>query len=190
MQNNIEVQFKTLLTLEEYEKLIDKFKGNRTDLQTNHYFDTKRFSLKAYDTSLRVRDRDTLELTLKRKKGYSIQEITLPIDNEVLEEMRQTGEIPEGQIRDELTPLIGQQKVFNFLSLSTLRMYLPYRNGALFIDKSTYLDTIDYELEYLGKNYNEAKKEFIQMINELGIKYKKADKKIKRAFKAYRRLGS
>jgi uncharacterized protein YjbK len=188
MQTGPNVQFKTLLTQEEYEKLIEKFKGNRTDFQTNHYFDTKRFSLKALDSSLRVRDRDTLELTLKRKKSYTLQEITIPIDNETFEEIRKTGTLPEGEIRNELIPLIGDQKLFNFLSLSTLRMYLPYKNGVLFIDKSEYLGITDYELEYSGKNYNEAKREFIQIINELGIKYKKADQKIKRAFKAYKRL--
>lgn len=188
MQTGPNVQFKTLLTQDEYERLIEKFKGNRTDFQTNHYFDTKRFSLKALDSSLRVRDRDTLELTLKRKKSYTLQEITTPIDNNIFEEIRNTGTIPEGEIRNELIPLVGDQRLFNFLSLSTLRMYLPYKNGVLFIDKSEYLGITDYELEYSGKNYNEAKREFIQIISELGIKYKKADKKIKRAFKAYKRL--
>lgn len=188
MQTGPDVQFKTLLTKEEYDKLIERFKGNRTDFQTNHYFDTKRFSLKALDSSLRVRERDTLELTLKRKKGYKLVEITIPIDNQVFQEMRETGTIPEGEIKEELFPLIGDQRLYNFLSLSTLRMYLPYKNGVLFIDKSEYLGETDYELEYSAKNYNEAKKEFIQIIGELEIQYKKADKKIIRAFKAYKRL--
>ena len=68
MQKSTEVEFKSLLTREEYERLMDQFKGNRTDLQTNHYFDTSRFSLKALDASLRVRERDSFELTLKKKK--------------------------------------------------------------------------------------------------------------------------
>ena len=41
------VEFRTLLSEEEYNRLMERFKGNRMDLQTNHYFDTKRFSLKA-----------------------------------------------------------------------------------------------------------------------------------------------
>lgn len=188
MQAGPEVQFKTLLTKEEYDRLTEIFKGNRTDFQTNHYFDTKRFSLKALDSSLRVRERDSLELTLKRKKGYKILEITVPIDQETFQGMKETGTLPEGEIKEEVLPLIGDQKLVNFLSLSTLRMYLPYKNGVLFIDKSDYLGVTDYELEYSGKNYNEAKKEFIQLIGELDIKYKKADKKIKRAFKAYKML--
>lgn len=69
MHTNTEVEFKTLLSKEEYERLMELFKGNRTDFQTNHYFDTPRFSLKALDASLRVREREDLELTLKRKKA-------------------------------------------------------------------------------------------------------------------------
>jgi uncharacterized protein YjbK len=103
-------------------------------------------------------------------------------------EMRETGIVPDGDIKNELLPLIGDQKITNFLSLSTFRMYFPYKNGALFIDKSDYLGVIDYELEYVGKNYNESRKDFIKIISELEIQYKKADKKIKRAFNAYKRL--
>ena len=58
MQKHLEFEFKSLLSQEEYERLIIKFKGNRLDLQTNHYFDTPRFSLKALSCSLRVRERD------------------------------------------------------------------------------------------------------------------------------------
>lgn len=188
MQAGPDVQFKTLLSKEEYDILIEKFKGNRTDFQTNHYFDTKRFSLKALDSSLRVRERETLEITLKRKKGYKLLELTQPVDRETFQKLRETGVLPDGEIKNELLPLIGDQKLVNFLSLSTLRMYLPYKNGVLFIDKSEYLGVTDYELEYSARNYHEAKKEFIQIIGEFGIKYKKADKKIRRAFKAYKRL--
>jgi uncharacterized protein YjbK len=188
MQAGPDVQFKTLLSKEEYDILIEKFKGNRTDFQTNHYFDTKRFSLKALDSSLRVRERETLEITLKRKKGYKLLELTQPVDRETFQVFRETGVLPDGEIKNELLPLIGDQKLVNFLSLSTLRMYLPYKNGVLFIDKSEYLGVTDYELEYSARNYHEAKKEFIQIIGEFGIKYKKADKKIRRAFKAYKRL--
>ena len=75
------VEFRTLLTEEEYNRLMEKFKGNRMDMQTNHYFDTKRFSLKALDAS-RVRSATTLPLFLKKKKGYNLQEFQLPITKE------------------------------------------------------------------------------------------------------------
>lgn len=188
MENINEVQFKTLLTLEEYNRLIEKFKGSRSDNQTNHYFDTSRFSLKALGASLRVRERDNFEITLKRKKGYNLQEITLPISEEIFLEVKNTGVLPDNEIKTELTPLIGEQKLINFFSLSTERIYLHYKSGIIFIDKSEYLNSVDYELSYLGKKSNETKKEFIQLISELGIQYKKSEKKIKRAFNAFKKL--
>jgi uncharacterized protein YjbK len=188
MQKSVEVEFKTLLSKEEYERLMDQFKGNRMDLQTNHYFDTSRFSLKALDASLRVRGRESLELTLKRKKGYIIQEFNLPINKEIFEEIKTTGVLPEGELKNELSNLIGEQKINNFLSLSTLRMFFAYNNGVLFIDKSQYLGITDYELEYEAKSYHAGKKEFVQIINELGIQYRKSEKKVRRAYNAYKRI--
>ena len=186
MQRSLEVEFKTLLTKEEYERLANMFKGSHTDIQTNHYFDTNRFSLKALDSSLRVRERESLELTLKKKKGYAMQEYTLPITEEMFESIKTTGTVPDSELKNELSPLIGEQKLFNFLSLSTKRMYTQYKKGILFLDKSTFCGVTDYELEYEARNYLDGKKEFIELINDLQIQYKKSEKKVQRAFKAYK----
>lgn len=188
MNKSIEIEFKSMLTEQEYDKLMEKFHGNRTDLQTNHYFDTPRFSLKAASCSLRVRERDGLELTIKRKKGYSILENTIEITEQQFEEFKTTGIIPSEEVAQEIQHIIGEQKLNNFLSLSTMRMYLPYKTGILFIDKSMYFDTVDYELEYEAKSYYQGRKEFVEIINELGIQYKKADKKIRRAYNAFKRM--
>lgn len=188
MKKQPEIEFKSLLTKEEYLRLMEQFKGNRTNIQTNHYFDTPRFTLKAYEASLRVRERDDFEITLKKKKQYSLMEYTVPITKEQFEELKETGVVKDPDLLAELTPLIGNQKVENFLSLQTYRMYLPYGNGILFIDKSKYLGFVDYELEYEAKSYHQGKQEFIELINKLHIQYKKSDKKIARAFNAYKRI--
>ena len=188
MQTGNGVEFKSLLTKDEYERLIQQFNGSKTDFQTNYYFDTPRFSLKALDTSLRVCERDTLELNLKRKKGYMLNEIALPITKEQFAEIKETGIIPLPQIQEELLPLIGDQKVINFLSLSTLRTFFQYKSGIIYIDKTEYLGIIDYEVEYEATNYHQGKKEFIEIINEFAIHYKKSEKKLKRAYNAYKKL--
>lgn len=188
MQKSPSAEFKSLLTEEEYTRLIDIFKGSRTDFQTNHYFDTARFSLKALDTSLRVRERETLELTVKRKKGYMININSVTITPEQFEEIKNTGYVQIPEIKNDISPLIGEQKLINFLSLSTYRLFFSYKTGVLFIDKSSYLGVTDFEIEYVAQSYHQGKKEFIELINELNIQYKKADKKIKRAYNAYKRL--
>ena len=188
MKKQPEIEFKSLLTKDEYLKLMEKFKGNRTNVQTNHYFDTTRFSLKAIDASLRVREREDFEMTLKVKKGYSLIENTVPVTKEEFEELKKTGVVTNPEMASLLSSIIGNQKVENFLSLQTYRMYLPYGNGILFIDKSKYLGFVDYELEYEAKSYHQGKQEFIELINALQIQYKKSDKKIARAFNAYKKI--
>ena len=74
------------------------------------------------------------------------------------------------------------------MSLSTKRLFFPYGNGIIFLDKSTYLGITDYELEYEAKTLHEGKKEFIQLLGDLQIKYKKTDKKIKRAYNALKQM--
>lgn len=179
-----QVEFRTLLSKDEYDRLMNQFKENKIDYQTNHYFDTARFSLKASDTSLRVRERDTLNLTFKRKKGYQIQELKLPISKEEFLAIVNESILPDGDINQEITSIIGKQKIENFMSLSTKRLYFNYGNGIIFIDESNYLGLADYELEYEAKNLYEGKKEFIQLLKDFDIKYKKAEKKIKRAYNA------
>lgn len=180
------VEFRTLLSKSEYDRLIEKFRGNKSDLQTNHYFDTRRFSLKAHDASLKVVEREDLRLVLKKKKGYNFVEFPLLIDQDVFKEICDNGMVPNGEISSELTPLIGEQKLVNFLNLSTLRLFLPYKNGILYIDKSMYLGLVDYELVYETKSHN--LKEFVRLIGEFELEYKKTEKKIKRAFRAYKQF--
>lgn len=189
MTKQPEIEFKTLLSEREYLMLIEKFDGAKYNDQTNHYFDTPRFTIKAMDASLRVRERDgEFEITLKKKKRYARVEYTVKISKEEFEEMKKTGICTNPEIAEELAALIDGQKIENFMSLFTHRVYLPYSNGVLFIDRSEYCGQVDYEMEYEAKSYHLGKEEFIALIREFKIEYKKSDKKINRAFNAYKRL--
>ena len=130
------------------DKLIEFFGENaKSDYQTNHYFDTKRFSLKALNTSLRVRQREDFELTFKRKKGYNIELKSVKITKDDFKELRNSGVVVQEELVTDVTNLIKEQKLVNFLSLSTLRHYVPYGSGMLNIDKSEYVGIIDYEID-------------------------------------------
>jgi len=188
MQKQLEIEFKSLLTKDEYDRLIEKFSGNRISTQTNHYFDTPRFSLKASEVALRVRERDNFEITLKRKKRYAMVEHNILISSDEFYRFKEDGTIPSDEIKNEIYDIIGQQKLVNFLSLTTHRMSFPYKKGTLAIDKSEFLGVTDYEIEYEAKSYASGKKEFIEIITELDFVYKKSEQKIKRAYAAYRRL--
>ena len=81
MTNDL-VTFKTLLSKSEYARLAKLYEDKPSNLQTNYYFDTSRFTLKASEVLLRVRKRDEYELTLRRKKGYKKVELTNIISEE------------------------------------------------------------------------------------------------------------
>ena len=180
MSKEIEIEFKTLLTKEEYVNLCTKFADKRGNLQINYYFDTPRFTLKASEIGLRVRKSDKYVMTLKRKKGYALQEINETISEEVFQQFLKDGIIPVEEIRNELEDVLKGQKVINYMSLSTFRIGFPYKKGNIAIDKCKYVDTVDYELEYEATSYEGGKREFVEIVREFGIVYKKSKPKIRR----------
>ena len=114
MQKSADVEFKSLLTETEYNKLLDFFGDMKSDFQTNHYFDTKRFSLKALNASLRVRQRESFELTFKRKKGYSTEFKSVPVTEEEFLELKETGVVQKEELAGDIVNLIKDQKLVNF----------------------------------------------------------------------------
>lgn len=189
MSKELEIEFKTLLTKEEYIKLCTQFQECKRNLQINYYFDTSRFTLKASDIGLRVRmmDKDHYIITLKKKKGYALQEFNETIDKATFEEFLVNGIVPVDEIRKELEDVIKGQLLKNYMSLSTYRIGFPYKKGYLAIDKCKYVNIVDYELEYEAKSYEAGKREFVELVRELGIVYKKSQPKIKRAYDALRK---
>ena len=189
MAKELAVEFKTLLSKTEYLKLSKLYGDKQSNLQINYYFDTPRFTLKASEIGLRVRKRENVdyEITCKRKKGYVAHVLNEFITKEQFEEFLETGIIPSEAIRKDLEDIIKGQTVVNYMTLETFRISFPYKSGRLCVDKCKYVDTIDHELIYECNVYEKGKKEFVETVKSLGITYKKADPKMKRAYAALRR---
>lgn len=71
MAENLEIEFKTMLSQSEYQQLITHYQLTATDFktQTNSYFDTPDFQLKAKNCGLRIRRYENLaEYTLKTQQ--------------------------------------------------------------------------------------------------------------------------
>lgn len=182
-------EFKTLLTKSEYDRIlrtVDKKDGNT---QTDYYFDTKRFTLKASETELRVKEKDSLLLRVERKRGYNKIRIEEEITREQFDDFKKTGVIPVQKIANEISDIVKDQKIINFLSLSTYRVSFSYKGnkGKISIDKCKYLDKVDYELEFEAPNREAGKNDFVSIIKEYNITYKKSQVKIKRAYDALRK---
>ena len=185
MAKELEVSYRTLLSKSEYTRLAEMFNNKPSNLQTNYYFDTSRFTLKAAEVVLRVRKRDRYEVSLRRKKGYN--KINNFITEEEFEKFVTEGVIPSLEIQAEIGELIKGQKIVNYMSLSTFRIFFPHKHGVLAIDKCEYLGETDYELEFQATTRDLGKNDFVETVKELGIIYKKGETKIKRAYNALKR---
>ena len=187
MAKEITADFKTLLTKAEYDLIYEIVKEHPGNLQTNYYFDTKRFTLKATDAVLRVKHRETYTLTLERKKGYNFIRIDEEMTEEEFKDLVENGVIHNEKIAQEVNDIIKGQKIINFMNLATYRISMPYKKGKLSLDRCEYVNTVDYELEYEVANRNTGKLEFIQIIKDYNIAYKKSQVKLKRAYDALRK---
>lgn len=189
MAQQLEIEFKNLLTKQQYEQLLEKFQIPKDAIhrQTNHYFDTPENSLRNLKSGLRIRQIDNyFECTLKEK---SAEHAHLETTDEITAE--QAGKMLQGKgffatevaKRLDLHNIpIDQLTVFG--SLTTDRVEIPYKEGLLVFDHSYYLQCDDYEVEYESNDVKKGNIIFDEFLHQFGIKKQKTDKKIARFMKA------
>ena len=137
MIENLEVEYKAMLTEEQFLRLLDYFPGNKTIHQTNHYFR----STKSNKPIFRFREIDgTWLFTLKVKQDEgrmehekSFDSLTLD-DSELLYLLKENGCEPPFE---------------EIATLTTIRHEIILEDEAtLCIDENTYGNKKDYEIEY------------------------------------------
>ncbi|MEA3322151.1 MAG: CYTH domain-containing protein [Bacillota bacterium] len=186
----IEIEFKNLLTFDEFTSLCSAFKVKSDDFftQENHYFDTPAFALKEKGCALRIRKKgDTFTLTLKQPAKEGLLETHQVVSDHEFETMKSEKNglisgIISTILREDLN--ISPSEVIYFGSLKTNRAELPYKEGLLVLDESTYLDTSDFELEYEVKNYAEGERLFHELLDAYGIPLRETKNKIVRFYEA------
>lgn len=186
MSQHIEIEFKNLLTYEEFNELKQYFHIKNTDFihQVNHYFDTSRFDLKENGAALRIREKSgSYELTLKQPAAEGLLETNQAIEETEADKMLSTGEIPEGIIKTVLKEISINLSGLQYLgALTTARAELEYKGGLLVLDHSSYLNTEDFELEYEVTDLKQGQVTFSELLNERNIPLRAAENKIKRFF--------
>ena len=194
MSQEIEIEFKNLLTEAEFLKIKTAFQiaDNEFILQENHYFDTPQFSLKELEAALRIRKkRDQYVLTLKEPAKVGLLETHQTITEEVAFEIIKTGKLVKGQIAERLFHLgVDANQITYFGTLATIRAEKKYRNGLLVLDHSSYLAVEDYELEYEVQDEVEGKLDFQALLNELDIPVRHTKNKVRRFYEQkYKEMG-
>ncbi|ELK3068577.1 CYTH domain-containing protein, partial [Listeria monocytogenes] len=108
MVKELEIEFRNLLTKEEYDTLIESFRVKEEDFfeQTNYYLDTANFGLKERHSALRIRQLDTqYQLTLKTPEARGLMETTQILGEDQASAIISGANIPVGPVRDTLKEL-------------------------------------------------------------------------------------
>lgn len=186
MSQNIEIEFKNMLTEKEFHYLSSYFKlePDQFKKQINHYFDTPSFTLKDKGSALRIREKgNEFELTLKQPAKQGLLETNQILTEGQANEALKTGKLPDGEVKDAVSDLISNMNELQYFgSLTTVRAEVEYKEGILVLDHSYYLNTEDFELEYEVTDESEGFRIFSNLLAELKIPVRQTDNKIKRFY--------
>lgn len=183
MNQEIEIEFKCLLSKEQFDQLIKSFHPGPFTTQHNHYFDTPDFLLKKAGAALRIREKNgQAEMTLKEPAKVGLLESTVVLSKEDVTASL-SGTIPYNDVMAAARKRAGANAFVHFGTLSTKRAELDYKDGLLVFDHSTYVNQEDYELEYEAKDLS-GKQTFLTLLNSFNIEYKPAENKIRRFYHA------
>lgn len=176
MNKNKEIEFKTFISKETYEALVEEFNlSNNIFPQTNHYFDTEDTKLIEDQTVLRIRQKgNNFKLTKKTRSKIGADETHIFITKEQALEMLNNGFDAS---------IIGiPYQVKKVAELTTYRASCPYKDGTIFFDRSEYYGNTDYEIEYEVDDIRQGQKDFKEFLKYYNIEYKESIRKSKRAF--------
>ena len=186
MSQELEIEFKNILEEDEYQHLLSVFSISEDEniIQENFYFDTREFSLKNLGSALRIREKNgTYTLTLKQPVERGLLETHQVLTEEEAKQMLNGGNIIEGEVASIIKGLsIEPLDIVFFGSLITKRAEVEYNNGLLVLDKSYYLNKIDFEVEYEVTDEVSGKEAFIELLQQYNIPIRKTDNKIRRFY--------
>lgn len=189
MNQEIEIEYKNILSQEEYEKMLEYYskQANITSWeQSNYYFDTPDLQLKKANSALRIRtiENKKAEITLKTPYGDHLLENTISLDYNKARKMVSAGQIG---LPDSIERIFKKMNIdLNLLkyqaSMTTLRNEWQDSNCTIVLDQSNYIQTRDYELEVEAPTDEAAQEVFNQILEQFSIEKRETPNKIARAF--------
>ncbi|WP_420768364.1 CYTH domain-containing protein [Parageobacillus thermoglucosidasius] len=187
MEQEIEIEFKNLLTKEEFDRIRQAFHiaDNAFEHQENHYFDTPQFLLKDKRAALRIRVKNgSYTLTLKQTAAHgALLETHEQLTKEEADALLNGTAVVQGSIAQILREIgVPPEQLRHFGTLATDRAQWAYEGGTLFLDHSHYLQTDDYELEYETEEAESGRQRFLQLLASLHIPLRPTTNKIQRLF--------
>ena len=139
---------------------------------TNYYYDTDDLALRSQHMTLRLRTINDIksELTLKIKGENGDDEINDCLNGKEAELLIKSNIFPYGEVRNRLKLLpYSLDKYHNVATLFNRRLEIEFDDYLLVIDKNTYGEVVDYNIEIESKvgikHANSVLKEYIEKFN-------------------------
>ncbi|API91008.1 CYTH domain-containing protein [Virgibacillus pantothenticus] len=185
MTQEIEIEFKNLLTPSEYNKLLTDIPFPIEAItQTNYYFETKERTLQDLGSALRIRQKNgRYQLTLKQPHKHGLLE-THDMLTETEAEACIHGEMVEKKATAKQLKQLGIDihSLQCLGSLTTERRELQIEDILLVLDYSMYNGKADYELELEATSQESGIDYFHKLLHKFGIPIRNTPNKIERFF--------
>ena len=151
MSRDIEIEAKSLISKEDYESLLLKYQEKYPPyIQVNYLLNPSDIPLKDSLLAIRIRVKEkesefTTKINLEEGKLEINQKLTPNELNLFLNE----NIIPKGEVYNELLKrkMCNPEKLEIFAILKTTRFDIHGKGHLISVDKSEYLDVVDYEIE-------------------------------------------
>ncbi|PTJ48542.1 CYTH domain-containing protein [Staphylococcus simulans] len=185
MTINQEIEYKQLLTHNQYEALRNRyFNTLKPFTQKNHYIDTPDFALAEHLMALRIREiDDTYEMTLKVPAKVGLTEYNHMTEVVPKQDMHLTLDKLPDPIHSVLQETgIDVTQLYVLGALTTHRMETEIDEGLLVLDHSEYLGTEDFELEFEVEQPEEGLKKFQEILQDFNIQSYIPKNKVARFF--------
>ncbi len=171
MNSNIELEYKTIVTKEQFYRLADNYKPLKFIKQLNHYYVSDDPSHYAF----RIREKEGKKIfTMKEPYNGARMEYEKELDTDIDKD----AEIVE------MLKAKGLQPPYELLGdMTTYRAIYFDGYGELCFDINLYNGLIDYEIEYEQIKEHDHFNEYLKILKKADIEYVKADSKYHRYLK-------
>lgn len=176
MFNNLEIEYKQLVSEEQFNQLSNQYPNKKFIRQTNTYYDTSQFDLRNQGCALRIREKENKFLiTLKTPAVHGHHEF------ECFVEKNDPSMFKLDEIKSILTQLNITSSLIEIGTCTTYRAVVKTDKAELCFDINEYNNIRDYEIEYEQTCDHDGKSEFNKILKSIGLVYEKnCASKIKR----------
>lgn len=184
MEQNLEVEYKMLLSKEQFYALKAHFPEATFVVQTNTYFDTDNHSLEKQGMALRIREHQgAFTITLKVPQTNGILEYEQPVSDASVTSLQSSTALMK---QLHALGIEGPLRISHQMRTERAKVHLE--QAELCFDINTYFDCMDYEVEYEQTQPHDGMRVFTEILKAAGIQYVDNSKpKIMRALEAARR---